>query len=145
MAGPVTMTIIGLSDTAAAMMELKTATARNQMRQALLAGGEVLAQAARSLAPVDQGWLRESIGASPKLSGRQASMHVPQAEVEVFVGPSSSPKAIVQEFGSFDQPPQPYMRPAWLRTQQAVLKRVTDEVIVRVHAALARARRKAGK
>lgn len=141
----ITVKVEGLSEVGEALAGLKKATARTQMRNALIAGGEITARAARLLAPVDEGGLKESINVGTRLSSRQASMHVPQAEVEVFIGPPSSPKAIVQEFGSFDQPPQAYMRPAWLRTRDAVLKRVSDEIIVRVEAAVARARKLALK
>lgn len=137
----VTVKIEGLRETGEALAALKRSTARAQMRNALIAGGELTAREARALAPVDEGGLKESIHVGTRLSSRQASKHVKAAEVEVFIGPSGSPKSIVQEFGSVDQPPQSYMRPAWLRTRDMVLRRVSDEIMVRVQAAVARARK----
>lgn len=141
----VTVSVAGLAETKAAMQSLTKATGRRQMRDALLAAGEITAKAARALAPVDEGWLREGINVSTMLTRTQAAMHVKRSEVEVFIGPKGSSKSIVQEFGSVDQPPQSYMRPAWDMTHRAVLDRVADEVMVRVDAAIARAAKKAAR
>lgn len=141
----ISFNIAGLRETRDAMAGLSKATARRQMRDALMAGGELTARVARALAPVDEGGLRESIDVSTRLSARQAVLHRKMAEVEVFVGPRSSPKSIVQEFGSVEQPPQSYMRPAWAQTGRQVLARIADEIMVRVNAAVARAKKKAAR
>lgn len=51
---------------------------------------------------------------------------------EILVGPTQAKtkadaiKRIVQEFGSIDQPGQPYMRPAWAKEQDVSLSIVKD-------------------
>lgn len=139
----ISFNVLGLRETEAAMGSLKKATARRAMREALTAGGEITARFARAIAPVDTGGLRESIHVSPRLTTRQQRGHVKKSEVEVFVGPGGGAKTIVQEFGSVDQPPQPYMRPAWDATNREVLARIADEVMVRVQQATERAKKKA--
>lgn len=140
-----TVKIEGLREVKSAMEGLPKATNKRAMRAALTAGGEITAKTARSLAPVDVGWLREGIDVLPRLSRRQASKHVKRAEVEVFVGPRGSSKSIVQEFGSVEQAPQAYMRPAWAMTREQVLERIADVIIVRIFASVARAAKKALK
>lgn len=139
----ISFNVVGLRETVEAMQDLRKSTNERAMREALRAGGEITAQAARAIAPVDTGGLREGINVSAQLSSRQRKMHTKRAEVEMFVGPAGGPKAIVQEFGSVDQPPQPYMRPAWDATHREVLARIADEVMVRVQKATDRARKKA--
>lgn len=141
----ISFSVLGLREVKEAMGGLSKAASRKAMRDSLIAGGEITAQVARALAPVDKGWLREGIDVSTRLSSRQRSLHAKRAEVEVFVGPRGSPKSIVQEFGSIEQPPQPYMRPAWDRTHRQVLMRIADEIMVRVDAAVARAKKKASR
>jgi HK97 gp10 family phage protein len=81
---------------------------------------EILREAARPFAddmraraPRRTGELAGSIGVSEQLSPRQAGMHVPIAEHEIHVGPGPNPQAIMQEFGTFKEPPQPSVRPSW--------------------------------
>lgn len=134
----------GLREVEQAMEELKTVTARSVGRKALMAGGEILARAARALAPKHEMHLSESVDVGTKLTSRQASLHVKESDIEVFVGPNN-PAAVPQEFGTYKEPPQAFMRPAWDETQQAVLKRIADELMIGVDKAVARARAKAMK
>lgn len=144
MVGAVTFKIEGLRETEAAMQELSKAAAKAQGRKALIAGGEVLASAAYRLAPKDEGYLADSIAVGTKLTRRQRSSHRKQADIEVFVGPND-PAAVPQEFGWEGNPPQPFMRPAWDQTHVAVLKRITDQLMVGVSQAVVRAQRKAAR
>lgn len=137
----ITFNVRGLRETSEAISELRKATGRKQARDSLIVAGEITARTARSLAPVDRGYLREGIEVSTRLSSRQAAMHQKQAEVEVFIGPRSGTKGIVQEFGSVDQGPHAYLRPAWARTGRQVLARFADEIMVRVQDAVRRARK----
>lgn len=69
---------------------------------------------------------------------------------EVYVGPESSSKknaikAIVQEFGSVKQAPQPYMRPAWAEHQNTVLEIVKRDLGDEIEKAAKRLARRAAK
>jgi HK97 gp10 family phage protein len=134
----------GLREVEQALSELKTATARSVGLKALRAGGEILARAARGLAPKDEMHLSESIDVGTKLTKRQAGLHVKESDLEVFVGPND-PAAIQQEFGNFKDAPQPFLRPAWDETKDQVLQRIADELMVGVDQAVAKARAKALK
>jgi len=107
--------------------------------KALRAGGEPIAKAARSLAPEEEGHLRESIDVSASLARSQRGDRGAIAALEVHVGPGQHPQAIAMEFGTAAHfirakaggvlaagtsifgyeilhpgtQPAPFMRPAW--------------------------------
>lgn len=125
-----TVKVEGLRELDRQLSQFTTSRRRAIGRVALDNGGEILAKAARALAPVDGGGLRESIDVSGTLTRRQRGLHQKIADQERFVGPDDRPSAIAQEFGNENHPPQPFMRPAWDATQQQVLQRITDELWV---------------
>lgn len=112
-------------------------------RVALDNAGEITAKAARALAPVDSGGLRESIDVSGTLSRTQKSQHTKAAEQERFIGPDSRPQAHLREFGSDGNAPQPFLRPAWDQTKNAVKDRIGDELWLGIEKAVKAAARKA--
>lgn len=136
----------GLSSLAAAFRELPKATGKAVLRRVLLKRAAPLRDAAQSKAPKGEtGFLKQSAGAGTKLSARQAQLHKAASGggpmmtaagwrseaknfVEVFVGFRSSPASIVQEFGSVNQPAQPFMRPAWDANQMSVLEGLKDDL-----------------
>jgi HK97 gp10 family phage protein len=73
--------------------------------------------------------------------------------IEIFMGPAqpargkkrAAIKAIVMEFGSFKDTPQPYMRPAWDQDHRAMLERLKGELWSELAKAIARAERKAAR
>lgn len=111
----VTVKVEGLRQLDAALGELPKATGRNVLRRALIKAGTPILDDARARAPVDTGWLAGSHTIGSKLSRRQraAARKDTKSFAEVHLGPAPSSRAIVQEFGSETQGPQPYMRPAW--------------------------------
>lgn len=139
-----TVKIAGLRETEKAMEEISRAAGKAAARNALMQGGEVFAREWRNVAPRDEGHLIESIDVGTKLTRRQQSQHRKESPVEVFVG-ANDPAAVTQEFGTVDHPPQPSARPAWDATKDAVLKRITDVLMVDVQKRVARARAKAAK
>src|SRR3546814_16018706 len=80
--------------------------------KALRAGGEPIAKSARSMAPVDEGDLRESIDVLPTLAPSQRGDRGAVAPLEIHVGPGQHPPAITQDFGKWFSPAQPFMPPA---------------------------------
>jgi len=139
-----TVKVEGLRQVEQAMEEISRSASKALARRALTEGGEIFAKEWRNIAPRDEGNYIESIDVGTKLTRRQKAQHRKESPVEVFVG-ANDPAAVTQEFGTVDHPPQPSARPAWASTQDAVLKRVGDELMVGIDKAVQRARRKAVK
>lgn len=122
----ITVKVQGLEGIEAALSQFTPRKRRDIARKALDSAGQITARVARSMAPVDEGNLRESIDVSGTLTRRQAGLHTKQAEVERFIGPGAHPQAHLREFGGDGNPPHPYMRPAWDSTKTQVLDRIAD-------------------
>jgi HK97 gp10 family phage protein len=127
----------------AALSQFTPAKRRAIGRVALDEGGEIMAKAARALAPVDQGDLRESIDVSGMLSKLQRSEHQKIAEQERFVGPDNRPQGHLREFGGDGNPPHPFMRPAFDQTKDAVLKRIGEALWLGIEKAVLSAAKRA--
>lgn len=138
-----TVKVEGLREIDAALSQFTPTKRRAIGRVALDNAGEITAKAARALAPVDSGGLRESIDVSGTLTRRQKSEHSKQAEQERFIGPDGRPQGHLREFGGDGNPPQPFMRPAWDQTKDQVLDRIGDELWVGIEKAVASAAKRA--
>jgi len=130
----VTFKIEGLKELAEGLREeLPKATATNVQKRALMRAAEPIEGDAKQNAPVGAtGLLQRKIDIGSKLSPRQKSLNKRESKVEVYVGPPSMPRAIVAEFGSVKQVPQPFMRPAWdanKRTAFDTIKEILAEEI----------------
>jgi HK97 gp10 family phage protein len=85
--------------------------------------------AARALAPVDTGDLRDSIVISTVLSNRaraDARAEGPSS-VNVYVG-TSNPNGVPREFGTSRSAADPFLRPAWDQTSDGVLSFIVREL-----------------
>lgn len=141
----VTVKVEGLRELDAALGQFTPAKRRTIGRVALDNAGEITAKAARALAPVDTGGLRESIEVSGTLSRAQKSEHTKAAEQERFIGPDNRPQGHLREFGGDGNAPEPFMRPAWDQTKTQVLDRIGDELWVGIEKAAMAAARKAAR
>lgn len=141
----VTVTVEGLRELDKALSAFTERKRRSIGRKALDSGGQITAKAARALAPVDEGDLREGIDVSGTLSRRQRSQHQKRSEQERFVGPGTHPQAHLREFGGDGHAPDPYMRPAWDQTKNQVLQRIGDELWLGVEKEVKRAARRAAR
>ena len=146
-----TYKIEGLAQLDEALGDLRKATAKAVLRRVGKAALEPMADAAERLAPVLTGQLRDSITTGQKLAKRQASLakkDPPEDFITVFMGPNN-PAAVPQEFGTFDQKAQPFMRPAFEAEAEATIMRVRDlmgpEIDKTVKRAAARALKLAAK
>lgn len=110
-----TIKLTGFKELEQKLTQVKGSTAKNKMRKVLKEAGEPIARAARARAPRDELDLVESIDVSPLLnrSQRRSSRKGSFAEVEMHIGPSGIPQGILQEFGTYKEAAQPFMRPAW--------------------------------
>jgi len=147
----VTMRLEGFSNFEKELAKLEKLAKRKAVaRRALKKAAQPMADLAANMAPSDDGDLKASIGVSTKLSSRQAGMHRKmfrndRAAVEMFVGAGPLPSAHLQEFGTVDHGPQPFMRPAWDQDHINLLARLGDEMAKEIDKALTRAARRAAR
>lgn len=146
--------IEGLREVERALAELPKATGKNVLRRVLKARAQPIANAARSMAPDDPATggddLHTSIGVSTVLSKRQKGQHKKmfrndKAAVEMFVGAGALPQAHLQEFGTVNHGPQPFLRPAWDAGKTAVLDGIKDDLWIEIDKAAARLAKKQAK
>lgn len=126
-------------------LDLSNATAKNTISRALVEAAEPVITDAQAKAPVLTGTLQTSIDAGTRLSRRQKAETSKQSTVEVYIGPASLAQATAQEFGTFNNPAQPYMRPAWDGNQMKVLERIKDALWNQIEKTRQRAVRKAAR
>lgn len=110
----------GLRELERALLELPRTTAKGVMRRVGIKALTPMRDEARALAPDDPATsppydLKSSIEiGSKRQKGRSREREGP-SEVVLYMGPTKFgyPQAMIQEAGSFKQPAQPYMRPAF--------------------------------
>jgi len=168
MARGVQVKVEGFRELERALAELPRATAKNVSRRALLQAGQPIADQARQLVPVLSGGLRDSIvvttrtankpgagafaaamrgGATRAEAGKamRAAAKGGRSSVEVYIGAGQLPHAHLVEFGSINNSPQPYLRPAWDAGKQKVLDDIREFLGQEIDKAAQRAARKALK
>lgn len=102
---------------------------------------------ASSLAPVDTGKLQISVITGTQLTRRQRSSAYKAGTLgvaEVHVGTAMS-RGLFQEFGTYKQAAQPFMRPAWDNNKQKAESIIATELWVEIKKAADRAARKRAK
>lgn len=129
--------IEGLSDLNLTLRQLPKAVARNALRKVLLKRAKPFADTMRNLVPDDPRTpnnkdLKGSIGVGIKLSKRQARLHRKEHKddkqfAEVFVGAGAIPHAHLNEFGTINMSPQPFVRPSWEENRGAALSGLKDD------------------
>lgn len=133
----VTVRVTGLKELNEALGNLSKSMAKATLRRVLLKAGKPIADAAIQLAPDDPATggrdLKQSIAVGTKLSKRQARLHRranrnDKQFAEVFVGPGPKPYAHLQEFGTVNHGPQPFMRPAWDANKGKALDIIKSEL-----------------
>jgi len=140
-----TVRIKGLRELDKALGELPKATGKNVLRRVGRKNLEPFLLNAASRAPIDTMTLVESMGVSSKLSRRQRRLHrkaTGKLTVELFAGAGSVPQAHLQEFGTVNQPPQPFMRPAWDSHKQDVLTGIRKDLWIEIKKSADRLARK---
>lgn len=143
----VTVKIEGLKDLDRALGELPKAAGKAVLRRVARKALEPFDKAWRAKAPHLTGQLEESGGIGTKLTKRQARLNRKRddkSSIEIFSGPNN-PAAVPQEFGTFDQSAQPFMRPAWAETQDETLAIVKTELGTEITKTADRIARKAAR
>lgn len=140
--------VTGLRELEAALSQLPAATGKAVLRRVAKAALQPVASAAQALAPVREGQLQEQIVTSSRLTKRQAktARKEGKSSVEMYAG-TKNKAGILQEFGTVNHGPQPFMRPAWDSNKDGVLTYVGEQLggeIEKAAARLAKKRAKAG-
>lgn len=141
----------GAKDLEAGLLELEGVTAKRVVSRSLQESLEPVVSAAKAKVAVWSGALQRSIGIGVRLTKRQRSLRKPIAPVEAYVGPGVANKggrravahAHLVEFGTVHMAPQPYMRPAWQSTIQAVFNLLAKKTETNLEKAAARAAKRA--
>lgn len=144
------MKLEGFSELEEALDQLSKAAGKGVLRRSLKNAAQPMAKLMRDNASTDEGDLRDSIAVSTKLSKRQAAAHRKmfrddRASVEMFVGAGPLPQAHLEEFGSINNAPSPFARPAWDQDHRAMLDRLGKDLWVELRKSIARAERKAAR
>lgn len=107
----------GLAELDQSIAELKKATGKSAVRKALRESLEPLRSKMATLAPRDTGMTEDNIViAARKKSGRSKKAKAEgRNNVTLYVGPATkvTVRAQMQEFGTYKDPAQPFVRPAW--------------------------------
>ena len=125
----------------------KKSTQKNILVRTLKKAAKPIDDEASSLAPKDTGKLEVSIITGTKLTRRQRSSAYKAGTLgvaEVHVGTALS-RGMFQEFGTFSQRAQPFMRPAWEHNKQKAEQIIGTELWVEIKKAADRAARKRAK
>lgn len=125
-----TFRIEGLRELDRALGELPKGLAKGALRRVGIEALEPMAEVASSLAPDDPATngndLKASITVGTKLNKRQRSLAKKdegKAFVTVYMG-TADPAGVLQEFGTVNHGPQPFMRPAFAREARPTIDRV---------------------
>lgn len=110
-----TIKLHGLKGIEDELLKIKGSTAKSKVRKVLKQSGEPVARKMRSLAPIDERDLVESIDVSTVLtrSQRRQQRKGSFADVEMHIGAGGLPQAHLKEFGTYKEAAQPFARPAW--------------------------------
>jgi len=137
-----TIRVEGLSELKDALEELPKATGTNVLKRALTQAADPIQAQAESLAPVMTGKLKRSIIVGTKLSSTQKKSAKKINKVEIYVGPGQLRQATLQEFGTVNQRPQPFLRPAWSANVRPALNSIREILADEIEKARARIARK---
>lgn len=129
-----TVDLEGFDGLEAVIVQLPRATAKRVSRQAMIATLEPVARDMAAKAPRLSGALEKSVGVGTKLTRSQKKYggfnggRKAEDTLTVHAGPGGLPQALIQEIGSFKEPPQPYVRPAWDSHKGKLVGRLAKEL-----------------
>lgn len=124
----------------------KAASQKSATRNAMKAALQPTINEAISNAPEASGDLKESLQVGTRLNKHQAKLERKEGkdDVTVYAG-SSDVGASWIEFGTQDQAPQPFLRPAWESTKDNILPALSADMARRIDKAIKRQIKAAAK
>jgi HK97 gp10 family phage protein len=141
------LSIEGLPELIKTLEALPKATARNTLKRVLTKAAQPTLHAMKANAPRDTGWTAGSIAVSGTLNpaNRRDAKREGKSFAEVYVGSTRGSAAVLQEYGTVNQPPHPYMRPAWESTKGQALAIIETELGAAITKSAARYAKKMAK
>jgi HK97 gp10 family phage protein len=140
--------VTGFEELHRAFAELPKATGKNVLRRVANKALEPMRAVAEDKAPKLSGETAEGIEISPKKAkpGARSRGAGPQA-YETSMGPTGIGRlrGFFQEFGTYKEPPQPFMRPAWDQEAGNTLETIKADLWTEIEGAAARVARKAAR
>lgn len=138
---------------ASALRSLGKTPGKNILRRVGKKRLEPMADNARSRVAERSGSLKKSITVGTRLSKSQRAARgsyvgggsfrrEAKNTVDVYMGPGQHPQAITEEFGTFNQTPSPYMRPAFDQEAQGVISGLSRDIWTEIEKTAQRAARK---
>lgn len=140
-----TFKIEGLRELKSALEGLPKATSTTVLKRTLMEAGYPMELEAVAYAPHLTGALKRSFKIGTRISKNQRRLNKKESQVEVYIGPGQNPQAIMQEFGTKTNSPQPFLRPAWDSGKMAALNKVRTILANEIEKASARLARKTAK
>lgn len=141
----------GLEDALIELEQLsgRTTTGKNAVQRGMRKALQRIEDKAKSLVPVEEGALRDSIKTRKKRARRGAGgIYLRETGITMMTGPTGRQEggnAAWQEEGTVKMPAQPYMRPAADSEGQAVVDDVARTLRDEVMKSVGRARKKAAR
>lgn len=125
-----TFRLEGFAELDKALGQLPKATAKNVLKRVLKKAADPVLDAIVSSAPKDTGYLSRSFGISFTLnaSQRRLARNETKSFAEIYIGTRRGSFAGFHEYGTFEMPPHPFMRPAWEATQSTALNIIKVEL-----------------
>ena len=141
-----TIKLDGFAELDKALSELGKSTERGVLRRIAMKALEPVRDDAQSLAPVDEGDLRDSIiiGSRLNKNARRFDRQQPREGVRVFVG-TNNRNGAAREFGSVRSRATPFLAPAWDANENRVLDYVKQNLGKEIEKTAARVAKKKGK
>jgi hypothetical protein len=131
----ITTKITGFREAEEALKSLPPAVAKRILLSIGKKALKPLVADMKSRAPRRKGELGLSITAGTVLARSQKRyqggfMGAPKSAelLVVHAGPGSHPQAVIQEIGSFKEPAQPYVTPAWSAGKDKLLQTIADDL-----------------
>lgn len=128
----------------AALSELKLSQRRGAARRVITDALQPVVETAKRMAPVDDGYLRDSIVVSTNVTKAARSARIKDG-VTVFAG-TANRNAVPREFGTVRSAAHPFLRPAWEQNKGRVLDSIITNFGEEVNRTIAKAaKRNKGK
>ena len=150
-----TFRLEGFKELDEALGKLPKATAKNVLKRTLNKAADPIDDDASASAPKDTGRLERSVITGTRLTRSQRGSRgsyqldgsfraAAKNYVEVHVGTAMS-RGMFQEFGTFKDNPQPFMRPAWEANKAKALEIIKAELGAEIEKAAKRYAKKLAK
>ena len=141
--------VAGFKELDKALSELKKSTAKGVLRRVGRKALEPVRARAAAMAPENTGLLEDRVIISSSQQGGRSFKRKREGpnEVKLYMGPDrgTAVRGQMQEFGTYKEPAQPFMRPAWDGGKDGVLKSIRDDLGAEITKTAKRVAKRAAK